>query len=87
MKRYFRHLLLAILGKNPFQTELDSLRREYDVLTDKVGKLDDLYGFYKQAIADYNKQVADLQRLVEILRVRVAEKDSLIEQMRINKRA
>jgi predicted RNase H-like nuclease (RuvC/YqgF family) len=74
MKRYFKNLLSALLGNNPYEAERDELRRQME-------RLRDMYCAACEKWAQGDKQVASLQQLVENLRERIKDKDAVIEQL------
>ena len=81
IKNYLGNLWLALTGNNPYKTELDEVRDEYEKTAANVKRLED---FYCKALEQWDKagsQTRDLQVLVENLRKRVAEKDALIAEM------
>lgn len=79
--QYFKNLLIALFGNNPYQMELDRVREEYEKTAEKVTQLDDLYWAFKEQLATAEKQVASYQTLVENLRERLKEKDEQIAHM------
>ena len=81
MKRYFKNLLSALLGNNPYKAERDELRRQMEQASENVERLRDMYCAACEKWAQGDKQVASLQQLVENLRERIADKDAAIEQL------
>ena len=80
MKRYFRNLLSALLGNNPYQEERDELRRQMEQAAENVERLRDMYCAACEQWDQSNKQIASLQQLVENLRERIKDKDDAIAQ-------
>lgn len=80
MKKYFRTLLLALLGRNPFQMELDELREHYEQASDRVVEL---YELYYKSVDNFDKtkqMVADYQTLIENLRERIGEYQERLDE-------
>ena len=67
LKHYFKTLLTAVAGRNPYGRELEDLRKEHKDAIMEVKKLEE--------------RMNGLQNLVEILRQRVNEKDEMISLM------
>lgn len=96
MKYYFRNLLTAICGKNPYRQELDKVKEEMAKADDNVNALRMMYGRVldskcetEKRLAEYDrlmqtseKQLSSFQTLVENLRDRGKEKDATIDQLR-----
>lgn len=94
MKRYFKNLLSALLGNNPYEAERDNLAAKLEKAGENVRSLQDqLYATLEQwesakrlptqdieLLAKRDKQVTSLQQLVENLRERIADKDAAIKQ-------
>jgi len=81
MKRYFKNLLAALLGRNPYETERDEMRRQIEQAAENVERLRDMYCAACEKWEQSDKQVASLQQLVENLRERIKDKDAAIEQL------
>jgi chromosome segregation ATPase len=81
MKQYFKNLLSALLGNNPYQTERDELRRQMEKASENVEQLRNMYCAACEKWEQGDKQVASLQQLVENLRERIADKDAVIAQL------
>lgn len=81
MKRYFKNLLSALLGNNPYEAERDELRRQMEQAAENVERLRDMYCAACEKWEQGDKQVASLQQLVENLRERIADKDAVIDQL------
>ena len=88
MNRYLRNLLTALLGRNPFQQELEELKKKCDKASDNVKGLNELY--YKtvekweensKTLRETLQDLVRCQTLVENLRERISEKDELIAQL------
>lgn len=82
MKQYFKNLLKALLGQNPYQMELDELRQNYHKTADRV---DELNSFYFESVAKFDqtrKQMIGSQKLIENLRTRVSEYKEELEGSR-----
>ena len=81
MKRYFKNLLSALLGNNPYQAERDELAEKLAKAGENIHGLNELYYNVLEKWEQSDKQVASLQQLVENLRDRIADKDAVIEQL------
>lgn len=94
MGRYIKNLMLALLGKDPYEMEMLDLLGKYEKTADRVEVIQELYN---KSLGDYNavcgkvdvlegmvkkakQQEGSLQNLVEIMRRRLAEKDALLER-------
>lgn len=82
MRQYFANLMTALRGINPFEEELDRVRQDYNRVAEQVTQLQSVYCAVKDKTAKTVKQNKSLQRLVENLRTRISEKDTLIERMK-----
>lgn len=80
MRRYFRNLLSALLGNNPYQEERDELRRQMEQAAENVRDMNELYYTVLEKWAANKRQLASLQQLVENLRERIKDKDDAIAQ-------
>lgn len=80
MRRYFKNLLSALLGNNPYQAECDELRRQMEQAAENVHGMNELYYTVLEKWAANKRQLASLQQLVENLRERIADKDAAIAQ-------
>ena len=81
MKRYFKNLLSALLGNNPYQAERDELAARFESEHANYRGLQELYNTVLEKWSANKRQVASLQQLVENLRERIADKDAVIEQL------
>ena len=81
MKQYFKNLLAALLGRNPYETERDELRRQMEKSGENVRCLNELYYTVLEKWAATSRQLASLQQLVENLRERIKDKEAAIEQL------
>ena len=82
MRRYFKNLLSALLGNNPYEAERDDLRRQMEQAAENVEQLRNMYCAACEKWAQGDKQVASLQQLVENLRERIKDKDAAINQLK-----
>lgn len=92
MKYYFKNLLLALLGRNPFRLELDKVKQEYALTAKRVWELDEIrYKLEAKMAETYSqmeatgRKITDYQNLTENLRKRVTEKDILLDEERRDK--
>ena len=79
MKQYFKNLLSALLGNNPYQAERDEMCRQMELAAENV-QLRNMYCAACEKWEQSDKQVASLQQLVENLRERIKDKDDAIAQ-------
>ena len=81
MKQYFKNLLSALLGNNPYRAERDDLTAKLEQTGDNARGLQELcYNMVERWEAE-RKQMASLQQLVENLRERIKDKDDAIAQL------
>lgn len=94
MKQYFKNLLIAVCGKNPYQCELDKVREEMKKAGENVSMLresfyreqekaaecEKLLNEYKKLMEKSDKQLASYQTLTENLRQRIADFQKRIEE-------
>lgn len=81
IKHYFKTLLIAILGRNPYRLELEQVRSEYAKTAENVELLRDAYYICKEKEEKANQQIASLQNLVELLRERIRENYDIIDKL------
>lgn len=101
MMRYLKNLFLSLLGYNPYQKEIDELNEKikagatcmrikdvlYDIL---LGNCESAQARVEELCTESEakqRQINDLQALVEILRKRIREKNDKIQQQGIECRA
>ena len=82
MKHYFKNLVTALCGSNPYQLELDDVREKYEKTAERVEQLEGLYNKALERWDEASKQLSSYQTLVENLRERVAEKDALVDRLK-----
>ena len=85
------NLMTALCGSDPYQKELAEVRERYEKTSERVRQLDDMY---YQALRKWEeasmklekdgKALSDYQKLIENLRERVAEKDAMIAEIRMD---
>ena len=80
MRRYFKNLLIALMGRNPYQIELDELREHYEKAAERVNELNEFYFKMVEKMDKTKKRMNDYQTLIENLRNRLAEKETENEQ-------
>ena len=81
MRQYFKNLLAALLGNNPYEAERDKLLWQMEQAAKNVERLRDMYCAACVKWEQSDKQVASLQQLVENLRERIKDKDAVIGQL------
>ena len=89
MKQYLKTLWLALMGCNPYESELASLREKYEKTAERVTGLQELYFKTLELNDQISRQVDRLEKrgkgdveLIENLRKRIREKDELIDRMK-----
>lgn len=96
MKRYFKNLWLALTGANPYSDELQDAKDKLNKAADNVQALhEQLYAAMdnwnnsavnaeelKKKLEAEKRTVHDFEVLVENLRERINEKDTLMERMK-----
>lgn len=82
MKKYFENLLQALLGRNPYQPELDELREHYEQAAERVQALTDIYYKTLEEFEAGKQRVLEYQRLTENLRQRIADYQEQVEEYR-----
>ncbi|MBR5395768.1 MAG: hypothetical protein IK144_11930 [Bacteroidaceae bacterium] len=87
MRRYFRNLLMALLGRNPFQLELNEVKEKFESAAEKVGMLNDMYFKLQDNMVTVERWLIDYQTLVENLRERIRDKDEQLSQQEHDYRA
>lgn len=94
MKQYFKNLVLAIRGRNPFAEEVAGLREKLEKAGENVRGLQDqlfaalerwesakrLLSLNRERMEKRDNQIASLQTLVENLRERIRDKDAELEE-------
>lgn len=80
MKRYFKNLLSALMGNNPYEAERDELAAKLKKAAENVERLRDMYCAACEKWEQSNKQLTSQQQLVENLRERIKDKDAAINQ-------
>lgn len=80
MRRYFKNLLIALLGRNPYQIELDEVKEKYEAAAENVSSLNDMYFNLLEKMDYAEKWIADYQRIIENLRERIKEKEEMLSQ-------
>ena len=82
IKNYLSNVLLAIRGINPFRKEMEGVKKQCEDALNRVKYLDSIYNNVCATIAGAERRIKDYQRLVENLRERINEKDTLMEQIK-----
>ena len=80
MKRYFKNLVLAIRGRNPFAEEVADLREKLEKAGENVSWLSEMYYSALEKWEAAEKRAASQQQLVENLRERIRDKDAELEE-------
>lgn len=87
MRRYFRNLLMALLGRNPFQIELNEVKGNLVSAAENVSMLNDMYFKLQEKMVAAEKCLFGCQTLVENLRERIKDKDEQLSQQKRDYRA
>lgn len=83
MKHYFKNLLSALLGNNPYEAERDELAAKLEQAGENYRRMNEQYYNMAERWEAGQKQVSSLQQLVENLRERINDKDATINQYMI----
>lgn len=93
MKRYFKNLLAAVCGKNPYRQELDKVKEDMckaaanvSILQEsfyreqeKAAECKKLMNEYKSLLTESDKQLTSFKTLTENLRDRIKDYQKRIE--------
>ena len=89
MKQYFKNVMLALCGNDPYRMELSRVSEEYEKTAERVRQLDAQYfgalekwGEAQKALEKDEKELRSCQKLVETLRGHIKEKDEQIAQIK-----
>ena len=80
MRRYLFNLWLALTGSDPYRKELDDALYKYEKTAERASGLQELYMQSLENNEKKDTEAKSLQRLVENLRGRLAEKNSELER-------
>lgn len=90
IRRYFRCLWMALIGRNPYTEdrdelwkkieELEKLKENYCVTLDRWSESSMKVSELSQSNAHLTAQVNDLRNLVENLRERIRDKERIIDE-------
>ena len=82
VKRYVKNLLLALLGNNPYQMEMDEARNHLEKAAENLKATQDMCWQAMEMWSESHQQLLQMQQLVETLRGHLHEKDDQVEQLR-----
>lgn len=82
VKRYAQNLLQALLGKNPYQVEMGKARDALEKAAENLNAMQDMYSATLEKWSESQKQLTQMQQLVETLRDHLREKDEQMGQLR-----
>lgn len=82
IKRYVQNLRLALLGNNPYQVEMDEARDYLEKAAGDLKATQDMCYSTMEMWSESQKQLNQMQQLVETLRDHLHEKDDQVEQLR-----
>ena len=77
---YLKNLLRAILGKNPYLLDMETVSRAYEQAAERVQSLEKVYAQVQQKMSEDDQQLKGYQKLTENLRQRLAEKDAQMKE-------
>ena len=80
--RYIRHIILALLNKNPFQEELERVKSEYEQTANNLKDAQEQIFIIEEKLSGAESLVKDYQNLTENLRERITDKDTLFDRER-----
>lgn len=80
MKQYFKNLVLAICGRDPFAEEVADLKEKLEKAGENVSGLNEMYYSALEKWEAAEKRAASQQQLVENLRERIRDKDAELEE-------
>lgn len=78
---YLRNLWLALLGNNPYQMELEEAKVYLEKAAENLSTTQDMCYDTMERWNESQKEIDNLQKLVETLRDHLREKDELMEQL------
>ena len=81
---YFKNLMIALLGNDPYRKELDRVKGEYEKTAARVRDLEDTFFEVEQKKDELMKkmgEISSLQTVIENLRQHNKEKDEQMAQM------
>lgn len=79
---YIKNLLEALMGRDPFQKELNKVKQEFEKTREKVDLLSMFCEQLKDVLQQQDSLIASYQTLVENFRRRLAEKEDDIRLYR-----
>lgn len=82
VKRYAQNLLQALLGKNPYQVEMGKARDALEKAAGNLNAMQDMYSATLEKWSESQKQLTQMQQLVETLRDHLREKDEQMGHLR-----
>lgn len=82
IRRYVKNLLLALLGDNPYQMEMDEARDCLEKAAENLKATHDMCYSTMAKWSESQKQLNQMQQLVETLRDHLREKDEEVDQLR-----
>lgn len=82
VKRYVKNLLLALIGYNPYQMEMDQARNHLERAAEDLKAAQDMCYATMERWNESHRQLTQMQQLVETLRDHLREKDEQVEQLR-----
>lgn len=62
MKQYFKNLWMSLTGNNPYEAELNELRKQYEKATENVSSLQGMYYKSIEAYDAVKKHVTALEK-------------------------
>ena len=81
VNRYFRNLWLALLGNNPYQMEMIEAMGHLEMASKSLRDTQDMCHETMDRWGESQKQLTQMQQLVETLRDHLREKDEQLAQL------
>lgn len=82
MKRYFKNLWMALTGCDPFRDELEEKNSQLENAADNLSAMQNQLYAALEKWEQSAKRIDDYEALIENLRERIKEKDTLMERMK-----
>lgn len=80
MKHYFKNLLIALLGNDPYRMELERVKKEYGQTAAKVKQLEDTFLTVEEKKAEAEAMLDEYKKWVEKTDTELTEKNNELEK-------
>jgi len=80
MKHYFKNLLIALLGNDPYRMELERVKKEYGQTAERVRQLDDAFLNAKEYEAKTEELVREYEKMTRDLSLMLSAKENELEK-------